>query len=183
MALYLSEIVSVSGKPGLQKVIGRRTTGLIVENLDESGKRFATNMNHKVSFLSDISMYTYEGDEKLATVLQSLHNKVEKDGLTLVSKKSSSDEIESFFRQVLENFDEDQVYKSDILKLVSWYTILKDKVDFDNLLDEENPDSVDKQVAKKEDKSNKPPKSNAGASKAATKAKGGNKKAGNIKAG
>lgn len=183
MALYLSEIVSVSGKPGLQKVIGRRTTGLIVENLDEQGKRFATNLNHKVSFLSDISMYTYDGDENLANVLKSLHEKVEKDGLSLVDKKNSSDEINAFFRQVLENFDEDQVYKSDILKLVSWYGILKDKVDFNKLIDESDTESVDKQVAKQEDKSKKPAKTNQNQSKAQSKAKGGNKKAGNIKAG
>lgn len=183
MALYLSEIVSVSGKPGLQKVIGRRTTGLIVENLDKQAKRFATNLNHKVSFLSDISMYTYEGDENLATVLKSLHDRVENDGLELVNKKNSGEEISDFFRNVLENYDEDQVYKSDILKLVSWYGILKDLVDFDNLIDESDSESIDKQVAKQEDKASKPKHTKKEGAQAQSKAKGGNKKAGNIKAG
>lgn len=134
MAIYLSDIVSVSGKPGLHKVVGRRSNGLIVETLDDQKKRFPTNMSQKVSFLSDISMYTYEGDEKLADVLKSLHEKIQ-GGLTAVSKKNSGDEIRTFFREVLENFDEDQVYNSDIIKLVNWYDILKDKLDFDQLED------------------------------------------------
>ena len=79
-------------------------------------------------------MYTYEGDEKLDTVLKLLHDQVY-GGLALVGKKSSGDEIRSFFRKVMENFDEGQVYNSDILKLVSWYAILKDFVDFNNLVE------------------------------------------------
>ena len=41
---------------------------------------------------------------------------------------------------MLENFDEDQVYNSDIVKLVNWYEILKDKLDFDHLVEEEESD-------------------------------------------
>ncbi len=136
MSLYLNDIVSVSGKPGLHKVVGRRTTGLIVESLDGDPKRFATNLNQKVSFLSDISMYTYEGDEKLAVVLKHLHDQVNQ-GLELISKKNSGEEIKNFFRNVLENFDEDQVYNSDIIKLVNWYQILKEQLNFDQLLEPE----------------------------------------------
>ena len=39
MALYLSDIVSVSGKPGLHKLVGQRSNGLIVESLDATKKR------------------------------------------------------------------------------------------------------------------------------------------------
>ena len=63
MALYLSEIVSVSGKPGLHKMVGNRSTGLIVESLDAAKKRFPTNLTQKGSFLSDISMAIYYGFE------------------------------------------------------------------------------------------------------------------------
>ena len=180
MALYLSDIVSVSGKPGLHKVVGRRTTGLIVESLNGDGKRFPTSMSQKVSFLSDISMYTYDGDEKLADVLKSLHSKVG-EGLALISKKNSGDEIETFFRQVLENFDEDQVYKSDIIKLVSWYEILKDKVDFNKLI-EENEEGAAESTSKASAAPKKPATPKA-APKVQTKAKGGPKKSGNLKAG
>ena len=181
MALFLTEIVSVSGKPGLHKLVGKRSNGLIVESLDGTKKRFPTNLTQKVSFLSDISMYTYDGDEQLENILVTLHEKVN-GGLKLVTKKSSADEVKTFFRSILENFDEDQVYNSDIIKLASWYTILKEHVDFAQLSEPE--DSADgkkeKKVAKK--KTAKKPTAKS-APKAQSRAKGGVKKTGNLKAG
>ena len=180
MSLYLSEIVSISGKPGLYKLIGKRANGLIVESLNGDQKRFPTSLTQKVSFLSDISMYTYDGDLGLADIFKELHVQVE-SGLPLVNKKSSADEIDAFFRQVLKDYDEDQVYKSDIIKLVNWYTLLKTLLDFDQLI------APDADTAKKETKSASPntPKKNIpkNAAKAQNKAKGGVKKSGNLKAG
>ena len=180
MALYLTDIVSVSGKPGLHKMVGKRSNGLIVESLDGAKKRFPTSLTQKVSFLSDISMYTYDGDEKLEDILKSLHTQAE-GGLELISKKSSAADVQTFFRKILENFDEDQVYNSDILKLVSWYKILKDKVDFANLTSsEDDADSIKESKAKKP--SAKKPSAKS-APKAQSRAKGGVKKSGNLKAG
>jgi hypothetical protein len=181
MTLYLSDIVSVSGKPGLHKLVGKRSNGLIVESLDGTGKRFPTSVNQKVSFLSDISIYTYDGDEKLEVILKKLDVSV-KGGLALVTKKSSGEEVQSFFRKVVENFDEDQVYNSDILKLANWYTVLKDVLDFENLSKPEEADG-EKDATKKAAKA-APKKAVAKpAPKAQSKAKGGVKKAGNLKAG
>ena len=181
MALYLTEIVSVSGKPGLHKLVGKRSNGLIVESLDGSKKRFPTNLTQKVSFLSDISMYTHDGDEQLENILVTLHEKVN-GGLKLVTKKSSADEVKSFFKSVLPNYDEEQVYNSDIIKLASWYTILKDQVDFAQLSEpEESGESKkEKKVATK--KTVKKPTAKS-APKAQSRAKGGVKKSGNLKAG
>ncbi|PCJ67145.1 MAG: hypothetical protein COA58_02175 [Bacteroidetes bacterium] len=180
MALYLSDIVSVSGKPGLHKLVGQRSNGLIVESLDASKKRFPTSITQKVSFLSDISMYTYDGDEKLEEILVKL-NKEALGGLTLISKKSNGEEVQTFFRKLVENYDEDQVYNSDILKLVSWYKILKDFVDFDNLSESEEVE--EKKAAKKAgSKAAKKPNPKS-APKVQSKAKGGIKKSGNLKAG
>ena len=88
MSLYINEIVSVAGKPGLQRLIGKRANGLIVESLNGDKKRFPTSLTQKVSFLSDISMYTYDGDKILEDILKTLHQKVE-GGLELISKKNS----------------------------------------------------------------------------------------------
>lgn len=125
-------------------MIGKRPNGLIVESLSDSKKRFATNLTQKVSFLSDISMYTYEGDEKLADVLVALNKEVN-NGLELVTKKNSADEIKGFFRKVLENFDEEQVYNSDIVKLCSWYKLLEPHVDFNSLIPEDEQDSSEEE--------------------------------------
>lgn len=181
MTLYLSDIVSVSGKPGLHKLVGKRANGLIVESLDGTSKRFPTSLTQKVSFLSDISMYTYDGDEKLEVILKKLDAGV-KGGLELVNKKSSGEEIQGFFRKVVENFDEDQVYNSDILKLAAWYAVLKDVLDFENLSKPEESEG-DKDATKKSTKAAPKKAVSKPAPKAQSKAKGGVKKAGNVKAG
>lgn len=129
MELKFKDIVSISGKPGLNVVIGKRPNGLIVETLDEAKKRFPTLLTHKISFLVDISMYTVEGDVKLAEVLKSLHEKV-LNGLALPEKNSSAEDLKNFFSQVLPEYDQEQVYNSDIHKLVAWYKILDGKIDF-----------------------------------------------------
>jgi hypothetical protein len=71
------------------------------------------------------------------------------------------------------------VYNSDILKLAAWYTILKEELDFNNLSKSEEEEKETKKEAK-----GAPKKAVAKpAPKAQSKAKGGVKKAGNLKAG
>ena len=109
---------------------------MIVESIDDRKKRTPTSLTQKVSVLEDISIYTYDGDVRLREVLKSLDTLV-KDGLTLVEKKEGGDAIRDFFRKVLPEFDEDQVYTSDILKVCNWYTVLKDHIDFQKEAEEE----------------------------------------------
>ncbi|MCB9246255.1 MAG: DUF5606 domain-containing protein [Flavobacteriales bacterium] len=135
--MQLSDIISIAGKPGLHKIVGKRPAGLIVETLDSKGKRFPTSITQKISILEDISMYTYDGDKRLADVLRVMHEKVQA-GLTLVGRSNSGDEIRDFFREVLPDFDEERVYTSDILKLISWYQILQEFTDLDELLTDES---------------------------------------------
>lgn len=128
--MELKDVVSIGGKPGLHQIVGRRTTGLIVESIDDRKKRTPTNLTQKVSILDDISIYTYDEDVRLSEVFKKLDALVSAGDLELVSKKDGGDAIRDFFAQVLPNFDQDQVYTSDILKICNWYTILKDKIDF-----------------------------------------------------
>lgn len=143
--MTLKEIVSVSGKPGLHKIIGKRSNGIIVESLDASPKRFPVVYTQKVSILEDISMFTYNGDVKLKEVLGHLHDRV-KEGLTLPGKQSTAGELRTFFAAVLPEFDQERVYPSDILKLANWYQILAAHVSMDELLapEEETGDEEEK---------------------------------------
>jgi hypothetical protein len=127
--MELRDVVAIGGKPGLHKIVGRRNNGLIVESIDDRKKRIPTSLTQKVSILDDISMYTYDEDVRLSEVLKNLDTQV-KGGLEVPVKKDGGDAIRDFFRKVLPNFDEDQVYVSDILKLCSWYKILDGYIDF-----------------------------------------------------
>lgn len=153
--MELKDVVSIGGKPGLHQVVGRRTNGLIVESIDDRKKRTPTSLTQKVSILEDISIYTYEGDMRLREVLKNLDTCVT-GGLTFVNKKDGGDAIREFFRKVLPEFDEDQVYTSDILKVCNWYTVLKDHIDFQKEEAEETSD--DKKSAAKTKAAAKPKK-------------------------
>lgn len=141
--MELKDVVAISGMPGLYHVIGQRKNGLIVEALDGSGKKIPTSPTTKVSILSDIAMFTMEGEERLAAVLLSIHDKV-KEGLAIPDKKANEDQFPQFLGKVLPNYDNERIYLSDMKKLASWYTILSDKLDFDALrksIEEENAES------------------------------------------
>jgi hypothetical protein len=130
--MELKDIVAIAGMPGLYHVIGQRKNGLIVEALDGSGKKIPTSANTKVSILSDIAMFTMEGEERLAKVFLNINAQL-KDGLVIPDKKANDDLFPQFLGKILPNYDNERIYLSDMKKLASWYNILSDKLDFDAL--------------------------------------------------
>ncbi|MDP2174588.1 MAG: DUF5606 domain-containing protein [Bacteroidota bacterium] len=149
--IELKDVVAISGMPGLYHVIGQRKNGLIVEALDGSKKRFPTAPNTKVSILSDIAMFTMDGEEKLSNVLCKINEK-EKGGLQIPGKISEDKAFTSFLASVLPNYDNERIYLSDMKKLANWYLILKDKIDFDTLNKTENDEVENKDEVKTESK-------------------------------
>ena len=119
----LKEILAITGKPGLYKLVSRGNNMLIVESLVD-GKRMPTYARDKIVALSDVSMFTNADDVTLSEVLT---NAGKKEGLKEVGfdpKKASNAELQSWFDEVLPDWDRDRVYPSDIRKLIQWYNIL-----------------------------------------------------------
>lgn len=116
-----SDIASVSGKGNLFKIIQPTRTGVVLESMDEHKKKMVATMHNKVSILSEISIYTTdtEGAVPLEDVMKKIHK--EFDGDTDLDKNSSPEELKSFLKFVLPEYDEARVYVSDIKKVVSWY--------------------------------------------------------------
>jgi hypothetical protein len=142
-----NEIASVSGKGGLFRVINPTRTGVILEALDESKKKLVVGMNAKVSVLSDISIYTTDSDGSvpLEEIFKKIHEEFDKD--TGLTKQSDNDELKSFMKFILPNYDEDRVYVSDIKKVVTWYNQLIELYpDFFTSVEEEEdaPSETDK---------------------------------------
>lgn len=126
----LTKILSVSGKPGLYKLISTSKNLNVVESLLD-GKRFPVYMTEKVIALSDVSIYTTEDDIPLYKVFQKIKEKENGEKAALGSK-SSNKEVFAYFEEVLPNYDTDKVYASDIKKLLSWYNILiENNIDFE----------------------------------------------------
>lgn len=129
----LQKVLSVAGKPGLFKLIARNKGGVVVESLLD-GKRTSISATANVSSLGDIAIYTYDKEVPLREVFQAMASATE--GKEALSHKSSKDELEDFFGEVLPKFDQERVYASDIKKVVQWFNILV-KNDLLSLLDEE----------------------------------------------
>ncbi|MDG2331119.1 MAG: DUF5606 domain-containing protein [Flavobacteriales bacterium] len=117
----LSGIISISGKPGLFKVLANNKSSLVVESLVD-GKKTTALATQKVSALEDISIYTEEDDVPLREVYQSIYDK--ENGGVGPNHKGEMAELKNYLSSVLPDYDEDRVYNSDIKKLFQWYNIL-----------------------------------------------------------
>ena len=125
----LDKILSISGKPGLYKIVAQTRNGFVAESLIDK-KKVSVTVHSNVSVLSEIAIYTLTEELPLRDVFKKIREK-EMGQLTSVSHKDSKDILEEYFFEVLPNYDEDRVYASDIKKIVQWYNLLHQQ----NLLD------------------------------------------------
>ena len=120
----LRTILSISGKPGLYKLISRGKNMLIVETIDATKKRQPVHGADKVISLGDIAMYTDDEEIPLRQVFANVKAKEEGKQTAIDPKKASANELHEYMAAVLPNYDRDRVYNNDIKKLISWYNIL-----------------------------------------------------------
>lgn len=126
--MNLRGIVSVSGKPGLFKLIGQNKAGFVLETLDSQKIKSVVNLSTtKMASLEDITIFGQDDDIRLIDVLE----QIKLTGNTPDTKVAKSVELREFFREVAPTHDEERVYISDIKKIVSWYNILKEFPLFD----------------------------------------------------
>ncbi|GHS96338.1 hypothetical protein FACS189421_01240 [Bacteroidia bacterium] len=118
----LKEILSVSGKSGLFKLISQGKNMFVAESLLDH-KRIPVYMRDKVISLGDISIYTDDEEVPLAEVLTKIKEKENGQAIDY-SASITPDELKAYFETVLPNFDKDRVYPSDIKKMMAWYNLL-----------------------------------------------------------
>ena len=96
----LKEILSISGKPGLQKLISNSSNAIIVESLID-GKRFPAYSNSKIIALEDISIYTEAEDMPLKEVFKRISAK--ENGKSALSHKEFWLISKRSFRNMIRN--------------------------------------------------------------------------------
>ena len=138
--MSLDKVISISGKPGLYKLITQTRGGFVAESLVDN-KRMSVSGQNNVSVLSEIAIYTLTEEVPLKRVFVNIKNK-ENGGPTSVKSKESKDKLEEYFFDVLPDYDEDRVYASDIKKVIQWYNLLHKHDMLDGLSDEEVNDEV-----------------------------------------
>ncbi len=136
----INKILSIGGRPGLWEMKAQTRGGVLAESLVD-GKKIPVNVKNNISMLGEISIYTYAEEVPLREVFQKIG---EKEGFEKsINPKSPKNELISYFREILPEFDEDRVYQSDIKKIIQWYNTLIEK-GFTSFVEEENEDEKDK---------------------------------------
>lgn len=87
----LKTILSISGKPGLYKLVSQGKNMLIVESLADK-KRFPAYGNEKIISLGDIAMYTDTEDVPLKEVFLSMKKKENGAAVVMDLKKATADD-------------------------------------------------------------------------------------------
>ena len=123
--MQLDKIISIGGRPGLYEVSVQTRTGVIATSIVD-GKRVNASVRDQVSVLSEINIYGLEKEVPLREVFQMIYKK-EEGKVCSVKPKAAASELEAFFFDVFQDYDEERVYPSDIKKVIQWYNILVEK--------------------------------------------------------
>ncbi|UZT97006.1 DUF5606 domain-containing protein [Chryseobacterium fluminis] len=120
--MLLEKIISISGKPGLYKLVSQLRSGFIIEDVT-SKKKVSIGNSSQVSLLDNIAMFTFDKEVPLFEVFENIAKNY--DYKEAIPHKSSDAELKEFMTASLPNYDTERVYASDIKKLAQWYNILQ----------------------------------------------------------
>lgn len=122
--MEFKDIVAISGKSGLFRVVSNTRSGVIVESLTD-GKRFPAFLHDRISSLDEISVFTQTEDRPLKVIMKAIREKT--GGGPALDPKSDNASLKKFFAEVVPDYDTERVYVSDIKKIISWYNQLHAK--------------------------------------------------------
>jgi len=120
--IKLKDILSISGKGGLFRYVAQARSGIVVESLEDK-KRHVAPATARVSSLEDIAIFTRDEEVPLADVFYIIHER--SDGKETISHKVPSDQLKSYFEELVPDYDQERVYVSDIKKVIQWYNQLQ----------------------------------------------------------
>ncbi len=131
-------ILTISGKPGLYRLLSSGRNMFIVEAVDATKKRMPVHNSDKVVMLDDIAIYTDTEELPLRDVFAKIYEK-ENGVIPMDMKMATPEELTEYFESILPDYDRERVYLTHIKKMYAWYNILVSNgvVDF---VTEENAD-------------------------------------------
>ena len=116
-------ILTISGKPGLYRLLSSGRNMIIVEMVDASKKRLPIHNTDKVVMLDDIAIYTDTEEVPLREVFAKIYEK-ENGELSLDLKMATPEEMVEYFEGIMPDYDRERVYLTHIKKMYQWYNIL-----------------------------------------------------------
>ena len=128
MKTDLGKVLTVSGEQGLFTYVAQATRGAILESM-LTKKRFSAGPSVNMSALSDISIFTQDGEMKLQDGLEAMKKELGEEKAP--SGKSAPELLKEFFGKVVPNYDGERFYPSHMKKVVEWYNCLKEYASLD----------------------------------------------------
>ncbi|MEZ7900743.1 MAG: hypothetical protein ACI8RY_000400 [Urechidicola sp.] len=119
--MNIDGIISISGKPGLFKVVSQATNRIIIEDIETNKRRPAFGTS-KVISLADITIFGHAEDLNLGEVFQKIYDKEE--GKASKPHNTESQELRDYFETVWEDYNDEEVKDHDIKKIFQWYNLL-----------------------------------------------------------
>ena len=116
-------ILTISGKPGLYRLLSSGRNMIIVETVDAAKKRVPVHNTDKVVMLDDIAIYTDTEEVPLREVFAKIYEK-ENGVLSIDLKMATPEELVEYFEGIMPDYDRERVYLTHIKKMFSWYNIL-----------------------------------------------------------
>ncbi len=116
-------VLTISGKPGLYRLLSSGRNMIIVEIIDATKKRVPVHNTDKVVMLDDIAIYTDTEEVPLREVFAKIYEK-ENGVLSFDMKMATPEELVEYFEGIMPDYDRERVYLTHIKKMFSWYNIL-----------------------------------------------------------
>ncbi len=116
-------ILTISGKPGLYRLISSGRNMFIVEMVDASKKRMPVYNSDSVVMLDDIAIYTDTEEVPLRNVFAKIYEK-EAAVLPFDIKSATPEELVEYFEGIMPDYDRERVYLTHIKKMFAWYNLL-----------------------------------------------------------
>jgi hypothetical protein len=139
--MKLENIISVTGLPGLYKLLASRSNGLLIEALDTKKRQFVSARKHQFTPLVSVGIYTYMDTVGLDEVLKRIAKSKETSAIPEV--QAGAEELRNWFKTIVSDHDEDRVHINDIRKLIKWHHLLEQHLppeEEDEKKDEEKED-------------------------------------------
>ena len=118
----LDKVLTIAGKPGLFRMVAQTRTGVIAVSLVDQ-KKIVTNLGQQINVLSEIRVFGLKDEMPLNDIFERMFQ-LEKGQSARVKPKASKEELEAYFFEVFQDYDEERVYGSDIKKIIQWYNLL-----------------------------------------------------------
>ncbi len=117
--MKIKDLMSVSGLPGLYRLIATKQTGIVAESLEIGQKKFLSSRSYQFSPLESIAIYTDTDALPLEDVFSKMKDNPPAEGL-------AKSDLREYFFEVIPDHDQSKVYASDIKKIVAWFNYLNE---------------------------------------------------------